>query len=130
MNVTKINFISYFFQLLAGVLLVIESYPKLMMSPESMDLFQQLGVPYTSVFIGFLEIIAAIFLIFNFIPHIGALISFSVMLGAIIAHSSVLGTEVHGDGGRLLMMLIAVLFSSLIVMYINIRRMPFIGSTL
>lgn len=131
MNINKTSaYISYFFQLLSGVILLMAAFPKLTGSPNSVDLFVELGAPNTAVTIGVLEVLAALFLVFNFIPQIGALLSFCVMLGAIIAHASVLGIEVNGDGGQLFIMLVIVLISNIVVMWIKRSKMPFIGNTL
>ena len=130
MEAKKTNvYISYFFQLVAGVILVVAAIPKLTGQSESIKLFAELGIPETVIVIGVVEILAAVFLIFNFIPQIGAFLSVSVLIGAVIAHTTILGIVVNEDGGQLFMMLLVALFSSTIVLWLNRRRLPFIGGT-
>lgn len=130
MEKPKFNFISYFFQLVAGVILLIVAFPKFIGAPESVDLFSQLDIENSRFLIASLEGLAALLLIFNYLPHYGALLGFGIMVGASLAHLSVLGFDVNGDGGLLVGFLLAVLLSTVVVMWIHRRKLPLIGHTI
>jgi len=130
MQKAKFNPISYFFQLLAGVILVVAAFPKFVGAPESVMLFNELNIEGSRFIIASLEALAALLLILNYLPHYGAILGFGVMVGALLAHVSVLGLEVNGDGGALAGMLVIVLLSTLIIMWINRKKLPLIGHTI
>lgn len=130
MNNKKFNFVSYFFQLVAGVILIIATVPKLMGAPESVALFSQLEIDGTRILIGALELFAAVLLILNYLPQIGALLGFGLMGGAVLAHITKLGIVVDDDGGLLFGLLCAVLISTALVMWFQRHRLPLIGYTI
>lgn len=126
---SRFNFVSYFFQLVAGVILVVAAFPKFAGAPESVALFNQLDIEGSRLLIAGLELFAALLLIFNYLPQIGALVGFSVMLGALLAHFTTLGITVNGDGGFLFGMLSVVIASSIVVMWIHRTKLPLVGRT-
>jgi len=117
-------------RILAAAILLPVGYQKLMGDEMSIMLFDTLGMePHGRVIIGVVEIIAALLLL-SPLAASGALLAVGVMLGAIIAHVTVLGVEVGGDGGRLLVMLSIVFASTTTVLVALRRELPVIGSTL
>lgn len=129
MKKVKFNFISYVFQLIAGGIFLVAAFPKISGAPESLVLFNQLNIEGSRLVVGGLELLAALFLIFNYLPQIGALIGFCVMLGALLAHITTLGIIVNGDGGVLFGLLFAAMTSTILVMWFNRERLPLIGHT-
>lgn len=130
MKKVNFNFVSYFFQLLAGVILIVAAFPKFVGAPESVNLFNQLDIENSRFLIASLEALAALLLIFNYLPHYGALLGFGIMIGAGLAHVSVLGFHVNGDGGLLVGLLVVVLLSTAVVMWIHRKKLPLIGYTI
>lgn len=120
--------LSWFFQVIAGSILAYASYGKIVGDPTSSFIFASLEMGSQGRFlIGVLEVFASILLLTPFVPHWGALLGFSLMLGALIAHFTRLGIEVNGDGGRMFTLLLVVLFSTVSILFIRRRRLPFIG---
>lgn len=120
--------ISIVFQIIAALILANAAFGKFSGNEMSVHVFHELNILETRIVIGIIEVLAALLLLSK-IPQYGALLGFGTMLGALIAHVSILGMEIHGDGGQMVMMMAVVLLSSIIVMWINRRRMPFVGHT-
>jgi putative oxidoreductase len=120
----------WFFRLIAaGVLMPVGSM-KLFGDDMSVLLFDLLGMePHGRIIVGVIEVTAALLLL-SPQSAIGALIAVGIMFGAIIAHITVLGVQVGGDGGRLVMMLVLVFASSAVVFIAQRRDLPIVGSTL
>jgi len=113
----------------AGILLPM-GFQKLLGGEMSQMLFGTLGMePHGRVLVGLIEMTAALLLLSRH-KAAGALLAVGIMLGAIIAHATVLGVDVGGDGGRLVMMLGVVLLSSATVLVVRRRELPLVGSTL
>ncbi len=94
---------------------------KFMAVPESVWIFDQLNMePHGRITIAIFELIAIIAL-FSRYYIVGAIISLSIISAANFYHFTVLGLEVHDDGGLLFIFSIIVVMSSLwIVMYWNL----------
>jgi putative oxidoreductase len=120
----------WFLRLVAAGILLPAGYSKLMGGEMSSMLFGMLGMePHGRIIIGLIEVAAALLLLSPQAAS-GALIAVGVMFGAIIAHLTVLGVEVDGDGGRLVMMLVIVFTSSVAVLIAHRGELPIVGSTL
>lgn len=122
--------LSYVFQFLAAVILFYAAYQKLVGSKASIYIFESLGIGESRMLIATIEGLAAILLLTKSFPHYGAILGFGTMLGALIAHISVLGLNVDGDGGSLVVLMLVLMISTLLVMLIRRRNLPFIGRTL
>lgn len=95
---------------------------------QSKLLFQDLGMePTGRLIIGLLEAFAAFLLLTRRYTASGALLSLCIMLGALIAHSTKIGFDVHGDGGRLAIMMGISTALSIGVMLLERHSLPIVG---
>jgi len=89
-------------KILAALILLQTLYYKFSGAPESIYIFQTLGLePYGRIGLGIIEFITALFILVPKTTSIGAIIGAGIMLGAISSHIFVLGIEVNNDGGAL-----------------------------
>ena len=122
--------VSWIFQLIAAAILAKASYGKFTGAEMSLFIFDQIEMGAAGRYIiGIVEAFSALLLLTPNIPHIGALLGFGTMMGALIAHLTVLGIDINGDGGLLVMMMGVVIVTTATVMYIRRRDMPMIGRT-
>ncbi|MCF8321980.1 MAG: DoxX family protein [Flavobacterium sp.] len=114
--------ISLLLRIIIAVIFLQTLYFKFTAHPDSVHIFQSLGIePYGRIGLGIIELITS-FLIF--IPRtkiIGVFLSLGIISGAIFSHFLVIGTNVEGDGGKLFLLAIVVFLSaiSLIILYKN-----------
>ena len=130
-NAKIILVVSWVFQILAAVILAMTAVGKITGAEMAVYIFSSLEMePAGRIIIGMLESLAAIMLLTTNIPHLGAFLGFAVMIGASLAHISVLGLNVQGDGGRLVIMLTLVVISTIAIMYLHRTKLPFVGKYL
>jgi putative oxidoreductase len=85
-------------------------------SPESVYIFEKLGMePVGRIGSGIVELIASLLLFIDKTKFYAALTIVGTMLGAIISHLFVLGIEVMNDGGTLFVLALITLIFSLIL---------------
>lgn len=122
---TKI--ISWILQLVVVFILGQTLFFKFTDSPETVELFAQLGMgAFGYKLIGFLELIACILLLIPASVATGALLGWGLMSGAIIAHVTEVGFE---DGyGVLGGMAIAAWLCCVVIMYLNRTSLPFLSA--
>jgi len=121
-------YLSWVFQIIAAIILGMTAFAKLTGNEMSIYVFEQLQIGGTRMIIGVIEALAALLLISK-IPQYGAILSFGTMIGALIAHLSVLGLEIHDDKGEMVILMTVVIISNVLVMWVNRRKLPFIGHT-
>lgn len=125
----KRTLLSWFFQIIAAVILGQASYGKLIGNEMSVVVFELLRMGDEGrILIGMIEGVATLLLLTPMLTHWGALLGFGTMLGALIAHITVLGLVVNNDGGKMIMMLGLVLFSTMSVLFVHRKRLPLIGA--
>ncbi len=89
-------------------------------SAESVYIFTTLGVePWGRILSGMMELIAGILLLIPGKTVYGAIIGAGVMAGAIMSHLTILGIEVMGDGGQLLIYALITFVCCAILVFIN-----------
>ena len=94
--------VSLVLRLIAAFIFVQTLYFKITGSPESVYIFEKVGMePWGRYASGAVELIAAVLLLFGRTVWIGAIIGLGVISGAIFFHLTTLGIEVQGDGGLL-----------------------------
>lgn len=112
--------VSWIFQLAAAIILLQTLYFKFTGAPESIYIFETVGMePWGRFGSGIAELIAAILL---FIPRkswLGAVVGLGVISGAVFFHLTILGIEIQGDGGTLFYLAITVFISCLVVLFIR-----------
>ncbi len=114
------SILSWVFQILAAVILLQTLFFKFTGAPESVYIFETVGMePFGRYASGVAELIASILLLIPAFSWAGALLALSVMAGALTAHLTVLGIVVMDDGGTLFTLAILVTLSCLVVLYLR-----------
>ncbi|HEU5220156.1 MAG TPA: DoxX family protein [Gemmatimonadales bacterium] len=123
--------LSWIGRLLAAGILAQTLYFKFTGAPESVYIFSRLGVePWGRIGTGVLELVSVILLLSPRTPALGSVLACGLMAGAIMAHLTMLGISVQGDNGLLFKLALTTLLAALVVLVINRRDLPLIGSRL
>lgn len=133
MQLTKRSLItSWVFQVIAAVILGQTLFFKFTGAPESVYIFQTVGLePFGRYASGVAELIAVILLLTPGLAAVGAIISLGVMAGAIGSHLfTPLGISVLDDGGTLFALAIITFVSSAAVLYLRRFQIPVTGAWL
>ncbi len=94
--------------------------------PDSVYIFTQVGMePYGRIGIGILELIAGVLLLIPRTIWIGAVITLGVIGGAIMMHLTILGVEIHGDGGVLFFTAVITFVLSAVILWLNRKEVAF-----
>lgn len=110
-------------RILAALIMLQTLYFKFSGSPESMFIFEMVGMePIGRWSVGVLELIASILLIIPRTTWAGALLGFGLMLGAVGMHLTVLGIEVMDDGGYLFLLAAIVLICTACLIFANKQK--------
>lgn len=118
------NYIERIASFLAAVILLQTLFFKFSAAPESIYIFETLGIePFGRIATGIAELTVAMLLLFSKTSHFGALFGFIVMLGAIFSHVFVLGIVVQNDHGLLFGMAIIVLVCSLVIIFLKKEKL-------
>ena len=124
----KMKIFDWALRLVAAVILLQTLYYKFSAAPESVFIFESLGLePYGRIGIGVLELIAGILLLVPRTAGIGAILSLGIISGAIFSHLTQLGIEVQGDGGLLFILAVIVFVCTLIVAYLRRNEIPIVN---
>ena len=117
-------------RIVAAVILLQTLFFKFTGAPESMYIFERLGVePMGRYGSGVMELFASILLLIPKYTWAGALLGVGIMAGAIASHLFVLGIEVQGDGGLLFGLGVVVFVCCAILVWINKTKIPFLNRT-
>ena len=125
----KLRLLSWVFQAIAALILGMAAFGKFSNSDISLYIFKELKIEDTRIIIAALEGLSSILLLTKF-AHYGALLGFGTMMGALIAHATVLGINVQNDSGKMFIMMFIVIISTVSILWIKRRRLPFISQTL
>lgn len=122
---------SWFFQIVAAVVLAQTLFYKFSGAAESKFIFSTLGVePWGRVATGLLELVAVVLLLTPRLAVFGGLLSASLMAGAILSHVTKLGLVVQNDGGLLFALAVTVFASAALVVWLRRFQLPFMGASL
>jgi|TARA_B110000908_G_C9924172_1_gene301015 uncharacterized membrane protein YphA (DoxX/SURF4 family) len=125
------KYIPFILRLIPAVILLQTLFFKFTAAPESVYIFETLGLePYGRIGSGIAELIAAVLLLIPKTSWAGAGLSLGVISGAIVSHLTQLGIEVQGDGGYLFFLAVIVFVFSAIVLWMHRKEIPVIGSKL
>lgn len=95
--------------------------------PDSVYIFTKAGIePIGRIAIGMAELIASILILIPGTVWIGAGLTAGILAGAIVMHLTLIGIEVHGDNGTLFYMALITFILSLILLYDQRRKIPYI----
>ncbi|MEP6685782.1 MAG: DoxX family membrane protein [Verrucomicrobiota bacterium] len=131
MNSTRSTIISWLCRIAAAVILLQTLFFKFTAAPESVYIFTQVGLePWGRIGSGVAELIAAILILIPRTTWLGAGLALGVMIGAIFSHLTILGVVVMNDGGLLFGLALAVATCSLVLLFLQRRRLPLIGAYL
>jgi uncharacterized membrane protein YphA (DoxX/SURF4 family) len=120
--------IAWICRITAAVILLQTLFFKFTAAPESVYIFTKVGLePWGRIGSGVAELIAAILILIPAMTWLGAGLALAVMAGAIFSHLSVLGIVVMNDGGLLFGLALAVAACSLVLLFLQRRRLPLIG---
>ena len=115
----------------AAVILLQTLFFKFTGAPESIYIFSKIGLePWGRIGSGVAELIAAILILFPPTTWLGAGLALAVMAGAIFSHLTILGIVVMDDGGLLFGLALAVAVCSVVLLFLQRRRLPLIGAYL
>ena len=118
-------------RVVAAVILLQTLFFKFTGAPESVYIFSKVGLePWGRIGSGVAELIAAILILIPPTTWIGAGLALAVMTGAIFSHLTVLGIVVMDDGGLLFGLALAVALCSVVLLFLQRRRLPLIGAYL
>jgi uncharacterized membrane protein YphA (DoxX/SURF4 family) len=122
---------SWFLRLTAAVILLQTLYFKFSAAPESVYIFDKVGLGAPGrIGSGIAELIAAILLLIPSTTWLGAGLALAVMGGAIMSHLTVLGIDVMNDHGELFCLALIVALCSSVLLLLNRRSIPLIGKLL
>ena len=123
--------IAWVCRIAAAIILLQTLFFKFTAAPESVYIFTKVGLePYGRIGSGVAELIAAILILIPATTWIGAGLALAVMFGAIFSHLTILGIDVMGDGGLLFGLAVAVAACSVVLLFLQRRRLPLIGAYL
>ena len=113
--------------LVAGILLQTLFF-KFTGAPESVFIFQTLGIePWGRIASGVAELVVAILILWPRTTGLGAVGALGIISGAIFSHLFILGIEVQGDGGLLFGLALAVFAGSAVLVWLHRREIPVVG---
>ncbi len=117
--------VTWLSQVVVAIILLQTLFFKFSGAPESVYIFQQVGMePWGRYGSGVTELLAAVLLLWPGRAVWGALLALGVISGAIFFHLTRLGIEVQGDGGLLFALAVTVFVGSLAVLLLRRRELP------
>jgi uncharacterized membrane protein YphA (DoxX/SURF4 family) len=123
--------LSWLLRITAAVILAQTLFFKFTAAPESVYIFDKVGLGAPGrIGSGIAELIAAILLLIPGTVWLGAALALGVMGGAIMSHLTVLGIVVMNDHGLLFGLALTVALCSAILLQIHRRSIPVIGKLL
>jgi putative oxidoreductase len=125
------KYVDVLLRIIVAVILLQTLFYKFSAHPDSVYIFEQIGMePFGRIGIGILELIAAILILLPATVWLGAGLTVGIIAGAVFFHLTKIGIEVQGDGGLLFYMAIGTLVFSLILLWFRRKSIPFIGNGL
>lgn len=116
---------SWLLRIVVAVILVQTLYFKFTGAPESIYIFETLGMePYGRIGSGMVELLASFLILIPRTTLLGSLLGLGVMIGAIVSHLFVLGIEVQNDGGTLFMLALITFLCCSVLVYQNRNKIP------
>ena len=124
----KIFSFHFLLKVIVAVILLQTLYFKFTGSPESIYIFETVGMePWGRIGSGVVELLAVILIFIPATAWLGALLALGVICGALFFHFTSLGIDVQGDGGLLFMLACVVFLFSCIILWIERKSIPLIG---
>ncbi len=118
--------ISWILRILAAGILLQNLYFKFTGHPDSVELFNTVGLGDAGrIGIGIFELVAAILLLIPSTIWIGSVLTLGVITSALMSHFCFLSIDYKGDGGILFGLATTVLLATLITLWLHRRDIPF-----
>lgn len=115
-------------RIVPAVILLQTLFFKFSAAPESVYIFEQLGLePWGRIGLGVVELIVALLILIPKTTWIGALLGIGIMLGALFSHLTQLGVVVQNDGGTLFILALVTLIFCLVLTWQRRTQIPFIN---
>lgn len=125
----KRSILDLLLRLVPAAILIQTLFFKFSGAPESVYIFEELGVePWGRLGSGALEAFAAVLLLIPRTAAWGALLTAGLMAGAIGSHLTVLGIVVQDDGGTLFALAIVTFLCALITVFRRADQLPLLRS--
>ena len=120
--------LSWVVRIVVAAILLQTLYFKFTAAPESVYIFQTLGMePWGRIGSGIAELIAAVLILIPRTAGTGAVLALGVISGAIVSHLTKLGIEVQGDGGTLFYLALVVFAGSAWTAWQHRKTIPLVG---
>lgn len=120
------KYVLRFFRILISIIILQTLRFKFTAHPDSVYIFSKVGLePFGRIFIGILELVAAILILVPKTIWLGALLAFGIISGAVLMHLTILGIQINNDGGLLFFMALIVLILSAIIIWNERKNIPF-----
>ena len=121
------SYLLFFLRLAVAILLLQTLFFKFTAAPESVYIFESLGMePYGRIGSGVAELIAAVLILLPRTIWLGALMSLGIITGAIFFHLTTLGIEIMEDGGTLFFLAVLVFIFSAVILWDQRNKIPVI----
>jgi uncharacterized membrane protein YphA (DoxX/SURF4 family) len=125
------KYLPLFLRIVVAIILIQTLRFKFTAHPDSVYIFTKVGLePNGRIFIGILELIAAVLLLIPKTVWAGALLTLGVIGGAIMMHLTQLGIQINNDGGVLFITALVTFILSLVILYKYKKDIPLIGKKL
>ena len=123
-----VSIASWILRIAAAIILLQTLYFKFTGAPESIYIFQTVGMePWGRIGSGIVELLAAILLFIPRTTWFGAILALGSMAGAIFFHLTKLGIEVMEDGGLLFILACIVFVSCLLILWMERKKLPVVN---
>lgn len=122
---TTKSILSLILRLVPAIILLQTLYFKFSAAPESVFIFEQLGLePWGRIGLGVAELIIAILIMVPKTTWLGALLGIGIMAGALFSHVTKLGVVVQNDGGTLFILALVTLIFCMTLVWVNRKQIP------
>ena len=122
---TTKSIVNAILRIIPAVILLQTLFFKFSAAPESVYIFEQLGLePWGRIGLGIVELIVATLILIPRTTWLGALLGIGIMFGAIFSHITKLGIVVQNDGGTLFILALITFISCAILVWINRKQIP------
>ncbi len=129
MNQKTITITSWALRIAIAVILLQTLFFKFTGAPESVYIFETLGMePWGRIGSGIAELIASVLLLVPRTRIYGVLLSLGVIGGAIVSHLTTLGIVVQNDGGTLFGMALFIFVADLVLLALHRSELPVVGA--
>ena len=125
---TTKSIFSLVLRLVPAIILLQTLYFKFSAAPESVFIFEQLGLePWGRIGLGVAELIIAILILVPRTTWLGALLGIGIMAGAIFSHVTQLGVVVQNDGGTLFILALVTLIFCMVLAWVSRKQIPYVN---